>query len=111
MLSEDLKENWERVVGYLGQEFGGGEKPDLDAVLFLIGVQELGSAKRKFKKDEKVNLMHIAICRVLEPYGYYEYEGLDEDGWPHWIELKPIKNLAGKQQDLLIKEAIIAYFA
>tara|TARA_B100001123_G_C14373082_1_gene655692 strand:- start:131 stop:481 length:351 start_codon:yes stop_codon:yes gene_type:complete len=110
VLSEDLKENWERVVGYLGQEFGGGEKPDLDAVLFLIGVQELGSAKRKFKKDEKVNLMHIAICRVLEPYGYYEYEGLDEDGWPHYRLKEKLPNLKAGEQSILMKEAVVRYF-
>src|SRR5690606_39403150 len=68
--------------------FGEGEELDLDAIIFLVGVQELGMGFRKFKKDEKVNLMHIAICRVLEPYGYYEYEGRDADGWPHYKVLE-----------------------
>jgi hypothetical protein len=57
---------------------------DLDAIIYLIGVQELGKVKETFKKDEKIKLMHIAICRLLEPYGYYEFEYFDNDGWPHY---------------------------
>ncbi|MGB0176364.1 MAG: hypothetical protein ACPF9D_04305 [Owenweeksia sp.] len=110
MLSEDLKENWERVLDHLAREFGGGEKPDLDAVLFLIGVQELGTRKSKFKKDEKVNLMHIAICRVLEPYGYYEYEGVDADGWPHYTLKEKLPYLKAGEQTVLMKEAVVRYF-
>ncbi len=110
MLSEDLKENWERVTELLARDFGDGEKPDLDAVLFLIGVQELGAPKRRFKKDEKVNLMHIAICRVLEPYGYYQFEGQDPDGWPHYTLKEKLPNLKPGEQTVLMKEAVVRYF-
>ena len=64
-----------------------------------------------FTKEEKQDVLHLAVCKLLTPYGYFKFEKVDEDGWPHWIELKAIKNLSGKQQDLLIKEAIVAYFA
>ena len=65
-----LKERWEKLVDILSNQFSQGEDLDLDAIIFLIGVQELGKFHREFKKDEKVNLMHIAICRLLEPYGF-----------------------------------------
>ncbi len=45
---------------------------DLNAVLFIIGVQELGKGARNFSKEEKQDLMHIAICKVLSLAGYYE---------------------------------------
>ena len=61
--------------------------------------------------EEKQDILHLAVCKLLTPYGYFKFEKVDEDGWPHWIELKPIKNLSEKQQDLLIKEAIIAYLS
>ena len=36
--------------------------PDLQTVLFLIGVQELGRIpKTKFTKEEKRDLMHVAV--------------------------------------------------
>ena len=83
---------------------------DLDTVLFLIGVQELGMGYKEFKKDEKVNLMHIAICTLLEPHGYYKFLGRDEDGWPHFENIQQLPNLDEKQQEHLIKEAIVEYF-
>ena len=61
-----LKEDWELVVKLLSKKFGEGEPLNLDAIIYLIGVQELGQIPKTFKKDEKVNLMHIAICRLLE---------------------------------------------
>ena len=66
---------------------------------------------KEFSKEEKQDILHLAVCKLLTPYGYFKFEKVDEDGWPHWIELKAIKNLSGKQQDLLIKEAILTYFS
>ena len=74
---EQLKARWELVVQKLSDQFSEGEDLDLDAIIYLIGVQELGQLHRRFKKDEKVNLMHIAICRLLEPYGYYQFDFMD----------------------------------
>ena len=87
-----------------------GEGLDVDAVIFLVGAQELGQGYRTFKKHEKTDLMHIAICRLLMPYGYYEYMGMDEDGWPHYKALAKLPQLNPKQQSLLMKEALLDYF-
>lgn len=87
-----------------------GEEPDLQSVLFLIGVQELGMGFRSFKKDEKVNLMHIAICTLLEPYGYYEFTERDQDDWPHFKSLKPLPHLNNDEQQEFMKEAVVEYF-
>ena len=75
-----LKEKWDLLVGNLSTQFADGDTLNIDAIIYLIGVQELGQGQRKFKKDEKVNLMHIAICKLLEPYGYYEFDFFDNDG-------------------------------
>jgi hypothetical protein len=75
---EQLKNRWNNVVQILSDQFAEGDILDLDAIIYLIGVQELGQFKQPFKKDEKVNLMHIAICRLLEPYGFYEFD------FVHW---------------------------
>jgi len=105
-----LKERWEKVVEILSNRFAEGEQLDLDAIIYLIGVQELGKFKRVFAKDEKVNLMHIAICRLLEPYGYYEFDFVDKDGWPHYKIKEELPPLKAGEQTILMKDAIVNYF-
>jgi hypothetical protein len=105
-----LKERWENVVNILSNQFADGDELDLDAIIYLIGVQELGKVKQTFKKDEKINLMHIAICRLLEPYGYYEFDFYDNDGWPHYIVKEELPPLKAGEQSVLMKEAIVQYF-
>ena len=83
---------------------------DLKSVLFVIGLQELGMNAEKLSKDQKVDIMHIAICVLLEPYGHYEYEGRDQDGWPHWKVVEKLPSLNGKDQEDLIKKSIIEYW-
>ncbi|MCB0754395.1 MAG: hypothetical protein H6602_00780 [Flavobacteriales bacterium] len=104
----ELQRDWKSLMDRLEARFGEGL--DLDAVIFLVGVQELGQGYRTFKKHEKTDLMHIAICRLLMPYGYYEYMGMDEDGWPHYKALAKLPQLNPKQQSLLMKEALLDYF-
>jgi hypothetical protein len=44
-----LKERWEQLVNIINFQ---GEDLDLDAIIYLIGVQELGKVHREYKKDE-----------------------------------------------------------
>ncbi len=107
-MQEKNKTEWQLLLEILTEKFG--MEPDLHSVLFLIGVQELGMGYKKFKKDEKINVLHIAICTVLEPYGYYEFDGRDADGWPHFKIKEPLPFLkSGEQNNLMIK-AVIEYF-
>ncbi|CAM1340080.1 hypothetical protein [Tenacibaculum amylolyticum] len=106
----NLKEKWDFLITSLTEQFSDGEELNIDGVIYLIGVQELGQGQRKFKKDEKVNLMHIAICKLLEPYGYYEFDYFDDDGWPHYKTLTELPNLKPGEQTVLMKEAIVTYF-
>ena len=105
-----LKERWEQLVTLLSKQFAEGDVLDLDAIIYLIGVQELGKFHTTFKKDEKVNLMHIAICRLLEPYGFYEFDYFDSEGWPHYTVKENLPALRAGEQSVLMKEAIVNYF-
>lgn len=107
---EQLKERWDAVIDKLSSKFADGEKMDLDSIIYLIGLQELGQLHRVFKKDEKINLMHIAICRLLEPFGYYQFDFEDPDGWPHYKILEPLPTLKAGEQQILMKDAIVQYF-
>ena len=105
-----LKERWQELVEKLSNQFSDGDPLELDAIIYLIGVQELGQYQRTYKKDEKVNLMHISICRLLEPYGYYEFDFFDDDGWPHYTIKEELPTLKAGEQTILMKEAIVNYF-
>lgn len=105
----ELDRTWNSLITRL--ETVIGKKPkDLNAILFLIGVQELGKGSRLFSKEEKQDLMHIGICKVLSLSGYYELEGLDQDGWPHWRMLKKLPHFDLLEQERLLKMHVIEYF-
>lgn len=86
------------------------KKPDVETILFLIGIQELGEIKAKFSKEQKQDLMHVAVCTVLMPSGYYEIEGVDADGWPHFKQLKAMPELNPFEQEAFLKDHILLYF-
>jgi hypothetical protein len=105
-----LQQQWDTIVTELSNKFADGDTLSLDSIIYLIGIQELGKGPVEFSKDDKVNLMHVAVCRLLEPYGYYEFDYKDSDGWPHYNLLKELPNLKPGEQTVLMKEAIIGYF-
>ncbi|MGB5668583.1 MAG: hypothetical protein WBM53_17225 [Maribacter sp.] len=105
-----LKERWGVLVEKLSAQFADGDVLELDAIIYLVGIQELGQYHKTYRKDEKLNLMHIAICRLLEPYGYYEFQFFDEEGWPHYIIKEELPPLKAGEQSVLMKEAIVSYF-
>jgi hypothetical protein len=104
------KYNWEEIRQNISLKFGGGENLDIDAIIYLIGIQELGKGFKKFTKDQKLDIMHIAICKLLEPFGYYEFDYFDEDGWPHYKVIDELPHLKPGEQSVLMKESIVMYF-
>jgi hypothetical protein len=106
-MEETLKQEWKLAVARIEEIFGPGL--DVQGILFLIGVQELGKGRKKFSKDQKLEVMHIAICTLLMPYGYYEFAGNDEEGWPHFKATSKLPHLKPMQQEELMKEAIVEY--
>lgn len=110
MRSEELKVEWNTLVARLTEKFPGDGELDLDSILLLIGIQELQMGYIKLKKDAKINALHIAICTVLEPFGYYEFTHRDDEGWPHFKTLAPLPHLKPGEQSILMKEAVVSYF-
>ena len=104
----DIELRFNALKTHLELTFGGGM--DVQAILFLIGVNELGQGHKNYTKAEKTDLLHIAICTLLEPYGYYQFEGRDQENWPHFKVLKAIPAISDREQQHLIKEAMIDYF-
>ncbi|MES2810224.1 MAG: hypothetical protein V4619_16445 [Bacteroidota bacterium] len=109
MKPAEINKKWSELQGRIAQDFDS-DIPDVKVMLFLIGVQELGQGPRKFSKRQKEELMHIATCKLLSLIGFYELEGVDQDGWPHWKLVKTIPNYALLEQEMLMKSLIISYF-
>jgi hypothetical protein len=107
---EKLKKQFDALVVKLSDQFSDGDPLDIEGMIYLVGVQELGKVHYKFKKDEKINLMHIAVCRLLEPYGYYEFSHFDGEGWPHYNVIDELPYLKAGEQSILMKEALVNYF-
>jgi hypothetical protein len=57
-----------------------GKKPDMEAILFLI------------------------------PGGYYALERTDEDGWPHYRQLKDMPVMSPIEQENFLKDYVLLYF-
>ena len=106
----EMNFEWLRIRHFLKDRFQRDTLPDLNGILFLIGIQELGRWKEQFTKEEKQDLMHIATCRLMSYYGFYEFVGRDADGWPHWDLAQKIPPNNLKEQEVLFKQAIIRYF-
>jgi len=106
--SASTEDNWQELRQKLFPLVG--RKPDLNGVLFLIGIQELGQGPREFTKEEKQDLMHIATCKLLAQIGYFELESLDNEGWPHWKAVASVPYQPLRDQEQLLKEQAVEYF-
>ena len=108
ILSDDLQNRWWTLEAKLIERFE--KKPDLETILFLIGLQETGFLKEKITKEQKQDLMHVAVCKLLTSSGYYELESVDREGWPHFRQLKPMPEMNNFEQENFLKDHILLYF-
>lgn len=107
-ISDDLQTRWWNLEAKLVERFG--KKPDMEAILFLIGMQETGFVASKITKEQKQDLMHVAVCTLLSESGYYLLEGKDEEGWPHFKQLKEMPALNVIEQENFLKDHVLLYF-
>ncbi|MBV9988067.1 MAG: hypothetical protein JO301_10330 [Chitinophagaceae bacterium] len=108
LMNDDLQQRWWTLESKLMERFG--KKPDLEAILFLIGMQETGFMEEKISKEQKQDLMHVAMCTVLAPSGFYAAEGRDEDGWPHFAQVKALPEMSLPEQENFIRDHVLLYF-
>lgn len=106
----ELDFEWLRVQHIVKDAMHRDTLPDLNMVLFLIGIQELGRWKKDFTKEEKQDLMHIAVCRLLIYEGFFEFTGRDQDGWPHYRQTLEMPQQNTTQQERVLKINAVRYF-
>ena len=108
-ITDDFQARWWALEQKMMDKFG--KKPDVEAILFLIGLQETGFIREKISKEQKQDLMHVAICTILSPSGYYIHEGKDEEGWPHFKQIKNNQTMDLMEQEAFLKDHILLYFS
>ncbi len=108
-VQDDLQSRWWALEAKMMERFE--KKPDMETILFLIGIQEFGGSSEKFTKEQKQDLMHVAVCSLLMQSGYYEIEGYDDDNWPHFKQLKDLPVMDMIQQENYLKDHILMYFS
>lgn len=101
---------WLRIQHLIKDQLGSDKIPDLNTVLLLIGIQELGISRKNWTKEEKQDLMHVAVCSLLSHDGYFEFAGRDEDGWPHYKQLRKVSTEGVDNQEKLLKAEAVKYF-
>ena len=105
----DLEKKWKQLVNKLEKQFN--DEMSLKGILYLIGIQELNFGVKRFSREEKINVLHVATCKLLSEYGYYKFDSIDKDGWPHYKEVKALHGLSDDDQQKLIKKSIIKYLS
>jgi len=105
---DDLQHRWWNLEAQLVERFG--KKPDMEAILFLIGLQETGLSAAKISKEQKQDLMHVAVCTLLASSGYFSFDGKDDEGWPHYTQLKAMPDMLLPEQENFLKDHILLYF-
>ncbi|QES90287.1 hypothetical protein [Rhizosphaericola mali] len=108
LINDDIQERWWTLEAKLVERFG--KKPDLDAILFLIGIQETGFFAEKVTKEQKEDLMHVAVCTILTPSGYYVLDHHDQDNWPHFNQIKELPKMGLGEQENFLKDHVLFYF-
>ncbi|HUX84717.1 MAG TPA: hypothetical protein VMV20_05755 [Chitinophagaceae bacterium] len=104
----EFDQKWGQVEELIRSRFG--RKPNLEAILFLVGIQESGIWKTRFTKEQKQDLMHVAVCALLSRDGFYRQESRDAEGWPHYSLVKPVPPMDAPDQERMLKECLISYF-
>ena len=108
MQEEDIHAQWEAMKQKIESRIGKRPK-DLNAVLYLIGLQELGQVKR-FDRDQKQDLINLGLTTILSLGGFFTFSHRDDEGWPHYTQQKLLDKVDLKNQVRLIKSLCVRYF-
>jgi hypothetical protein len=105
---EYKEELWEELVLKVSKHFK--VTADFDFMLFMVGVQELGTGMTKYTRDEKWDIINLGKCQLLTLLGYLQQSGKDSAGWPEFQEIKSTKGITPNLMNHLLKGAMIYYF-
>lgn len=102
-------ERWSSLVADIESRFG--RVPDIDAILFLIGVQSVGRGyEPDLPKERKQSLIMEGSYLAFETLGVYRRMGLEKNGFWIWEKTTDLPVLSVEQQEKLLQIGILNYF-
>ncbi len=104
----ELDRTWAVLLSDIEKMIGKRPK-DLNSVVFLIGVQELGQGKRVFQQRRKTGSYAHWHLQTVELLRLLRARRPDKDGWPHW-KLVEITHFDLLEQEKLLKMHALEYF-
>jgi hypothetical protein len=104
----DLHQRWDEFV--LKASYHFKVTANLEFLLFIMGIQESGQGIKAYSKQEKMDIITLARCRLLEMSGFVKQTGTDNEGWPTFDVLKDENELLPSERDKMQKENLMAYF-
>ena len=108
ILIMEFNEEWEEFLLKASKHFK--VMANYEFLLFVTGIQELGQGYKTYSKQEKMDLIALAQCKLLSMKGFMKEDGQDDEGWPKYIKLKNIEDLSPSQKENLVRKALIEYF-
>lgn len=105
-----FENKWKKLETFLANRFG--KVPNMEAILYLIGINEFRGRmpKYKFSKEEKQDLIHVGTCTLMMQEGFYQLEQYDKDGWPHFKKIKELEHTNLEEQENMLKQLMFQYF-
>lgn len=101
-----LAAQWQRVQAWFAARFGK-ESVGIEAMLFLVGIQQRGSGySPKLEKETKQDVIMEGTWSVFETIGLYTR---DEAG--EWQRTTELPELPLDTQEKLLRVALVRYFA
>jgi len=107
-MHQPLNYRWETFLHKVSQHFK--VTANTEFLLFMIGIQEHGQGFKTYSKQEKMDLITLARCRLLTQSGFMTQTGVDNDGWPTFSVQKDENELPPSERDKMTKENIMLYF-
>ncbi len=107
-MENTINNNWEELLLKISKKFN--VLADFNFLLFLIGIQERGQGYQNYSKDEKMDMINLARCKLFEQKGFYKQKGFDEEGWPEFEVVKKVEDLLPSEREGILKKAMMEYF-
>lgn len=106
---DDVSRRWGRLVAKVGAQFG--REPDIEALLFLIGVRSVGRGyEPELPKERKQSLIMEGSYLAFETLGVYSRVGMERNGFWIWEKNFDLPKLSVDDQEKLLQIGILNYF-
>jgi hypothetical protein len=103
------EQRWSALVARVESRFG--RAPDVDAILFIMGIQSVGRGyEPDLPKERKQSLIMEGSYLAFETLGIYRRMGLERNGFWIWEKVFDLPKLSIDDQERLLQIGILNYF-